>query len=384
MKNILICFGTRPEAIKMLPLFLKFKEEKIFNVKLCVTGQHREMLDQVLEIFDVVPDFDLNVMKEGQTLSGITSEIINGMQNIYASFKPNMVFVHGDTATTFSISLSAFYNKIAISHIEAGLRTFNLQSPWPEEANRKLTSVLTNLHFCPTEISKNNLIREGYSSENIYVTGNTVIDSLIWVRNKLINNSLKSQFMDRFNFLDENKKMVLITGHRRENFGLGFKNICMAIKALASQFPNVIFVYPVHLNPNVQKVVLKNLSSLNNVFLIEPQDYEAFIFLMDQSHIILTDSGGIQEEAPSLNKPVLVMRDTTERPEGIDSGTLKLVGTSANSIINECYKLLTDQVAYDKMSKADNPYGDGFSSDRIVNITKKHLSNIVDHKLNHV
>ena len=266
MKKILICFGTRPEAIKMLPLFLKFKEEETFNVKLCVTGQHREMLDQVLEIFDVVPDFDLNIMKEGQSLSGITSEIINGMQNIYASFKPDMVFVHGDTATTFSISLSAFYNKIAISHIEAGLRTFNLQSPWPEEANRKLTTVITNQHFCPTELSKNNLIREGYPIENIYVTGNTVIDSLLWVRDKLINSSLKSQFMERFNFLDENKKMVLITGHRRENFGLGFKNICMAIKALASEFPNVIFVYPVHLNPNARGVVLESLSSLRIFF----------------------------------------------------------------------------------------------------------------------
>ena len=369
----------------MVPLFLKFREEKIFDVKLCVTGQHREMLDQVLEIFDVVPDYDLNIMKEGQSLSSVTSHIIDCMQNIYASYRPDMVFVHGDTATTFSISLSAFHNKIAISHIEAGLRTFNLQSPWPEEANRKLTSVITNLHFCPTEVSKNNLIREGYSSENIYITGNTVIDSLIMVRNKLSNNnSLKSQFMERFDFLDANKKMVLITGHRRENFGLGFKNICMAIKELASQFPNVIFVYPVHLNPNVQNVVLKNLSSLSNVFLIEPQDYEAFIFLMDQSHIILTDSGGIQEEAPSLNKPVLVMRDTTERPEGIDSGTLKLVGTSANSIINECYKLLTDQVAYDKMSQKDNPYGDGFASDRIVNVTKNHFNNREDHVLNYV
>ena len=384
MKKLLICFGTRPEAIKMVPLFLKFREEEIFDIKLCVTGQHREMLDQVLEIFDVVPDFDLNIMKEGQSLSGITSEIIDGMQNIYASFKPDMVFVHGDTATTFSISLSAFYNKIPVSHVEAGLRTFNLQSPWPEEANRKLTSVITNLHFCPTEISKNNLIREGYSHENIYVTGNTVIDSLLWVRNKLIKSSLKSQFMERFNFLDASKKMVLITGHRRENFGLGFKNICIAIKELASQFPNDIFVYPVHLNPNVRGVVLESLSSLKNIFLIEPLDYEAFIFLMDQSYIILTDSGGIQEEAPSLNKPVLVMRDTTERPEGIDIGTLKLVGTSSNSIINECHKLLTDQEAYDKMSKADNPYGDGFASDRIVNITKKHFNNIEDLALNHV
>ncbi len=383
-KKILICFGTRPEAIKMLPLFLKFREEEILDVKLCVTGQHREMLDQVLQIFDVVPDFDLNIMKEGQSLSSITSHIIDGMQNIFASYRPDMVFVHGDTATTLSISLSAFYNKIAISHIEAGLRTFNLQSPWPEEANRKLTSVLTNLHFCPTQLSMNNLTREGYASKNIYVTGNTVIDSLLWVRNKLINSNLKSQFMDRFNFLDKNKKMVLITGHRRENFGLGFKNICIAIKTLASEFPNVIFVYPVHLNPNVQKVVFKNLSSLSNVFLIEPQDYEAFIFLMDQSHIILTDSGGIQEEAPSLNKPVLVMRDTTERPEGIDSGTLKLVGTSANSIINECNKLLTDREAYDKMSEKDNPYGDGFASDRIVDITKKHFINLGDHALNYV
>ncbi len=384
MKKILICFGTRPEAIKMAPLFLKFKEDEVFNVKLCVTGQHREMLDQVLEVFDVVPDFDLNIMKEGQTLSEITSEVINGMQNIYASFKPDMVFVHGDTATTLSISLSAFYNKIAISHIEAGLRTFNLQSPWPEEANRKLTSVITNLHFCPTEISKNNLIREGYSSENIYVTGNTVIDSLLLVRNKLNNNSIKSKFMERFNFLDSTKKMVLITGHRRENFGQGFKNICTALKALASQFPNYIFVYPVHLNPSVRGVVFDSLSSSKNIFLIEPQDYEAFIFLMEHSYIILTDSGGIQEEAPSLNKPVLVMRDTTERPEGIDSGTLKLVGTSANSIINECYKLLTDQEAYEKMSKRDNPYGDGLASVRIVDIVKKNLTHKEDHKMLHV
>ena len=290
-KKILICFGTRPEAIKMLPLFLKFKNEDAFDVKLCISGQHQEMLKQVLDVFNVVPDFNLNIMKKNQTLSDVTSRIITSMETVYTSFKPDMLFVHGDTATTLSISLSAFYNKISISHIEAGLRTFDLNSPWPEEANRKLTSVITNFHFAPTEKSKSNLLKEGYSSKSIFVTGNTVIDSLLWVKHKLDKNiNLNNEFLKRFHFVDNNKKIILITGHRRENFGTGFENICMAIRSLAMEFPDVNFTYPVHLNPNVRGVVSKVLHSLANVFLIEPVDYQSFVFLMDRSYFILTDS----------------------------------------------------------------------------------------------
>jgi UDP-N-acetylglucosamine 2-epimerase (non-hydrolysing) len=379
MKKILICFGTRPEAIKMLPLYLEFKKDISFETKLCVTGQHREMLDQVLEVFDVSPDYDLNIMKKNQSLSSISASIISVMDKIYNDFKPDMVFVHGDTATTLSISISAFYNKIFVSHVEAGLRTFNMKSPWPEEANRKVTSVLTDLHFAPTFISKQNLLNEGYPSENLYITGNTVIDALHLIKNKINSNAaLRKSLEDSFSQIDLSKRFVLITGHRRENFGTGFKNICEAIKMLSFEFSDVNFVYPVHLNPNVNSVVRDYLSSVKNIFLIEPIDYESFIFLMDKSHLILTDSGGIQEEAPSLNKPVLVMRETTERPEGLEKGVLKLVGTSPDSIFSETSLLLNDDTAYNNMANATNPYGDGMASERILLATKKFFSKLVN------
>ena len=375
MKKILICFGTRPEAIKMLPVYLEFLKDPSFEVKLCVTGQHREMLDQVLEIFEVVPDYDLNIMKKGQTLSEVTSKIIRRMDDIIEGFMPDMIFVHGDTATTLSVSIAAFYNKISIAHVEAGLRTFNLKSPWPEEANRKLTSVITDLHFAPTDKAKNNLIDEGYAPASVYVTGNTVIDALMMVRDNLSNSTeFKESLIKRFDFLDFSKKFVLVTGHRRENFGEGFKNICTVLNSLALDFPEVNFVYPVHLNPNVSEVVKATLGDVGNIYLIEPLDYQSFVFMMDQSYFILTDSGGVQEEAPSLNKPVLVMRDTTERPEGLKSGTLKLVGTSVNPLIKQCHELLTNQDAYNEMSNATNPYGDGMASGRILRVVKEYFS----------
>lgn len=377
MKKILICFGTRPEAIKMIPLYMEFKKDTSFETKLCVTGQHREMLDQVLEVFDVSPDYDLNIMKKNQSLSSISASIISEMDNIYNDFKPDMVFVHGDTATTLSVSISAFYNKIFVSHVEAGLRTFNMKSPWPEEANRKVTSVITDLHFAPTFKSKQNLLNEGYSSENLHITGNTVIDALHLVKNKINSNTaLRKSLEDSFSQIDLSKRFVLITGHRRENFGTGFKNICEAIKMLSFEFPDVNFVYPVHLNPNVNSVVRDYLGSVKNIFLIEPIDYQSFIFLMDKSHIILTDSGGIQEEAPSLNKPVLVMRETTERPEGLEKGVLKLVGTSPDSIFSETSLLLNNDAIYNNMANATNPYGDGMASERILTAVKKFFSKL--------
>ena len=359
----------------MLPVYLEFLKDPSFEVKLCVTGQHREMLDQVLEIFEVVPDYDLNIMKKGQTLSEVTSKIIRRMDDIIEGFMPDMIFVHGDTATTLSVSIAAFYNKISIAHVEAGLRTFNLKSPWPEEANRKLTSVITDLHFAPTDKAKNNLIDEGYAPASVYVTGNTVIDALMMVRDNLSNSTeFKESLIKRFDFLDFSKKFVLVTGHRRENFGEGFKNICTALNSLALDFPEVNFVYPVHLNPNVSEVVKATLGDVGNIYLIEPLDYQSFVFMMDQSYFILTDSGGVQEEAPSLNKPVLVMRDTTERPEGLKSGTLKLVGTSVNPLIKQCHELLTNQDAYNEMSNATNPYGDGMASGRILRVVKEYFS----------
>ncbi len=359
----------------MLPVYLGFLKDSCFEVKLCVTGQHREMLDQVLEIFDVVPDYDLNIMKKGQTLSEVTSKIIRRMEDIIEGFMPDMIFVHGDTATTLSVSIAAFYNKIPIAHVEAGLRTFNLKSPWPEEANRKLTSVISDIHFAPTDKAKNNLIDEGYAPADVHVTGNTVIDALMMVRDNLNNSpEFKKSLIKRFDFLDFSKKFVLVTGHRRENFGEGFKNICTALNSLALDFPEVNFVYPVHLNPNVGEVVKATLGDVENIHLIAPLDYQSFVFMMDQSYFILTDSGGVQEEAPSLNKPVLVMRDTTERPEGLKSGTLKLVGTSVNSLIKECHSLLTNQDAYNAMSNSTNPYGDGTASEQIIGATKAYFS----------
>lgn len=367
MKKILLVFGTRPEAIKMSPLVLKLKEEQDLNVKVCVTGQHREMLDQVLNLFDIIPDYDLNLMKPNQTLSGITIAILSGLEDIFNDWKPDIILVHGDTATTFASSLIAYYHKIKIGHVEAGLRTGDIYSPWPEEANRKLTGSLANYHFAPTVSSKNNLLKENVASDTILVTGNTVIDALLIAKNKIdLDFSLQEEFQQKFSFLEKDKKLILVTGHRRENFGQGFLNICQALAEIAQQHENVQIVYPVHLNPNVQEPVQKMLSNIDNIYLIEPQDYLPFIYLLDKSYLILTDSGGIQEEAPSLGKPVLVMRDTTERPEAVEAGTVKLVGTNVELITETVNSLLKNEQEYAKMSESHNPYGDGLASDRIV------------------
>lgn len=369
--KILTVFGTRPEAIKMAPLVKILAAQPGINARVCVTAQHRQMLDSVLELFEITPDYDLNIMKPGQTLSGITTEILNRIEPILAGFKPDLVLVHGDTSTTFCTTMAAFYQQIKVGHVEAGLRTGNIYSPWPEEANRKLTSALAKMHFAPTQQSQDNLVREGISTEEIYVTGNTVIDALLWVKEKLAtNSSLNNSLNNTFPFLRLNARLVLITGHRRENFGDGFERICEAILTLAKNFPEVDFVYPVHLNPNVREPVERILQGFINVHLIEPQDYLPFVYLMNRSYIILTDSGGIQEEAPSLGKPVLVMRDTTERPEAVAAGTVKLVGTDGESIINAVTLLLTSQLEYERMSFAHNPYGDGKACERIVDIIK--------------
>jgi len=368
MKKILIVFGTRPEAIKMAPLVKEFqKNTLIFDTKVCVTAQHREMLDQVLELFEITPDYDLNLMKPGQDLTEITCGILQGLKPILDGFKPEYVLVHGDTATTLSATLAAYFQKIKVGHVEAGLRTGNIYSPWPEEGNRKLTSAITDLHFAPTEASKQNLLQENINPKNIIVTGNTVIDALLDVIKKLETSIvLKSSLEVQFNFLDNDKRLVLITGHRRESFGGGFERICEAITQMAIAFSDVEFVYPMHLNPNVREPVNRLLADLNNVFLIEPLDYLPFVYLMNKSYVILTDSGGIQEEAPSLGKPVLVMRDTTERPEALDAGTVKLVGTSVKTIVSELTILLSNEDAYKAMSFAHNPYGDGKACTRIL------------------
>ncbi|WP_318474735.1 non-hydrolyzing UDP-N-acetylglucosamine 2-epimerase [Photobacterium leiognathi] len=366
-KRILTVFGTRPEAIKMAPLVHALANDERFEAKVCVTAQHREMLDQVLELFDITPDYDLNLMKAGQTLSDVTAKILLELKPVLQEFKPDVVLVHGDTATTFAASLAAYYEQIAVGHVEAGLRTGNIYSPWPEEANRKLTGALTKYHFAPTEISKANLLKENYSEDNIFVTGNTVIDALLMVKEKIDTDlDLKTTLASQFPFLDESKKMILVTGHRRESFGGGFERICQALAITAKENPDVQIVYPMHLNPNVREPVNRILSGINNIHLIEPQQYLPFIYLMDRSNIILTDSGGIQEEAPSLGKPVLVMRDTTERPEAVDAGTVKLVGTDIDTICTELNKLLNDNKAYEIMSFAHNPYGNGLASLNII------------------
>ena len=366
-KRILTVFGTRPEAIKMAPLVHALAADERFDAKVCVTAQHREMLDQVLELFEITPDYDLNLMKPGQDLTDITCGILQGLKPILAEFKPEHVLVHGDTATTLSTTLAAYYQQIKVGHVEAGLRTGNVYSPWPEEGNRKLTGAIADLHFAPTEISKQNLLAENVAAEKVIVTGNTVIDALHDVIGKLETNvELKSSLEKQFSFLDEKKRLVLITGHRRESFGGGFERICEAIAQLAKAFPDVEFVYPMHLNPNVREPVNRLLADLTNVFLIEPLDYLPFVYLMNKSYVLLTDSGGIQEEAPSLGKPVLVMRDTTERPEAVDAGTVKLVGTEVNSIVTELSLLLSNEDSYKEMSFAHNPYGDGKACARIL------------------
>ena len=380
MRKVLLVFGTRPEAIKMAPLVMELQKQKErIETVVCVTGQHREMLDQVLEIFDIKPDYDLNIMKRGQDLYDVTARVLTGMREVLKEIKPDIVLVHGDTTTSTAAALAAFYQQIPVGHVEAGLRTHNIYSPWPEEMNRLLTGRLATYHFSPTPLSRNNLIKESINDRNIIVTGNTVIDALSWVVDKIKNNkeldneleSVLSKAGYDVNRLDNGKKLVLITGHRRENFGDGFINMCTAIKDLTIKHPNVDFVYPMHLNPNVRKpiheVFGEDLSGLKNMFFIEPLEYLSFVYLMEKSSIVLTDSGGIQEEAPGLGKPVLVMRDTTERPEALNAGTVKLVGTDYNKIVNEVSSLIDDKAAYEKMSKAVNPYGDGLACGRIVN-----------------
>jgi len=365
--KVLSVFGTRPEAIKMAPLVKVLEKSPGIESKVCVTAQHREMLDQVLEIFDIQPDYDLNIMKSGQDLSQITSAILLNIRDAMKSFNPDVVLVHGDTTTTIATSLAAFYNQCAVGHVEAGLRTGNMKSPWPEEANRKLTGVLADYHFAPTATAESNLIAEGYSTSDIIVTGNTVIDALLMAKEKLDSNpSLLRSLENQFDFLDAGKKLILVTGHRRESFGRGFENICTALAEISSTNPDTEILYPVHLNPSVQEPVKRILSGIKNIHLIEPQDYLPFVYLMDRAHLILTDSSGIQEEAPSLGKPVLVMRDTTERPEAVSAGTVVLVGTDVSRIVKETTMLLNDSEKYQQMSVAHNPYGDGCASQRIV------------------
>ncbi|WP_104203818.1 non-hydrolyzing UDP-N-acetylglucosamine 2-epimerase [Billgrantia saliphila] len=365
MKTLCV-FGTRPEAIKMAPLALSLAADERFDAKVCVTGQHREMLDQVLELFELVPDHDLNIMKPGQDLTDVTTAILQGMKAVLAEEKPDIVLVHGDTSTTLSATLAAYYQQIPVGHVEAGLRTGNLYSPWPEEANRKLTGALAELHFAPTERSRQNLLEEGAAPAKVFVTGNTVIDALLDVVKKLEDKqAFQQRFAEQFDFLDANRKLILVTGHRRESFGGGFERICQALRDTAVRHPETQIVYPVHLNPNVREPVNRLLSDIDNVHLIEPLDYLPFVYLMNRAHLILTDSGGVQEEAPSLGKPVLVMRDTTERPEAVDAGTVRLVGTDVERIVSELHTLLTDQVAYETMSYAHNPYGDGKACQRI-------------------
>ena len=364
--KVLTVFGTRPEAIKMAPLVLALAQEPTIESKVCVTAQHREMLDQVLALFEIKPDYDLNIMKSGQDLYDITSKILLGLRDVLDEFKPDWVLVHGDTTTTFAASMAAFYKQTNIGHVEAGLRTGDLYSPWPEEANRTLTSVLTAKHFAPTQASADNLLREHIKSEAITITGNTVIDALLKVKQDVLpQNHIQQKMNAQFSQIIA-KPFILITGHRRESFGGGFERICESISQLATKYPNFNFVYPVHLNPNVQEPVNRLLADKENVKLIEPQDYLPFVFLMDKSYLILTDSGGVQEEAPSLGKPVLVMRDTTERPEAVAAGTVKLVGTEVDKIVNTVSELIETPELYETMSVAHNPYGDGLSSQRII------------------
>ena len=380
MKKVLLVFGTRPEAIKMAPLVKEFqKYASDFETIVCVTGQHREMLDQVLAIFDIKPNYDLNIMKKGQDLYDVTARVLVGMRDVLTECQPDVVLVHGDTTTSTAAAIAAFYQQIPVGHVEAGLRTHNIYSPWPEEMNRQITGRIATYNFAPTPLSCENLLKEGVDDKKITVTGNTVIDALYWVVNKIkndvvLNEELK-QILAKVGYdterLVDGRKLVLITGHRRENFGDGFINMCSAIRDLKNKYPEVDFVYPMHLNPNVREAIHevfgKDLSNLGNMFFIEPLEYLSFIYLMEKATIVLTDSGGIQEEAPGLGKPVLVMRDTTERPEALSAGTVKLVGTNYDKIVNEVCTLLDNEMEYEKMSKAVNPYGDGLACSRIVN-----------------
>lgn len=386
MKKIMLVFGTRPEAIKMAPLVKAFQARKEdFETVVCVTGQHREMLDQVLSLFDIKPDFDLNIMKQGQDLYDVTSRVLLGMRDVFKTCVPDILFVHGDTTTSTAAALAAFYHQIPVAHVEAGLRTGNIYSPWPEEMNRLITGRIATYNLSPTKLSRENLLRENVSDSKIVVTGNTVIDALHWVTNKInndkdLNANLAKELVTKgydVTRLSNGRRLVLITGHRRENFGDGFRNICNALKALSEKYPDVDFVYPMHLNPNVRRPIHEafgeDLSNLGNMFFIEPLEYLMFIFLMEKSDVVLTDSGGIQEEAPGLGKPVLVMRDTTERPEALEAGTVKLVGTDYDAIVDNVSLLLDNREAYERMSHAVNPYGDGKACGRIVDFIKSKM-----------
>lgn len=383
MKKVLLVFGTRPEAIKMAPLVKELQKKNNIETIVCVTGQHRQMLDQVLQLFEIAPDYDLNIMQQGQDLYDVTSRVLVGMRDVLKESKPDIVLVHGDTTTSTAAALAAFYQQIPVGHVEAGLRTHNIYSPWPEEMNRQITGRIATYNFAPTPLSKANLLKEAVAEKSIIVTGNTVIDALYWVVDKIKEDQALSKELKKMlalagydeSRLEQNKRMVLITGHRRENFGEGFINMCFAIKELANKYPNVDFVYPMHLNPNVRKpihqVFGENLENLGNIFFIEPLEYLSFVYLMEKSSIVLTDSGGIQEEAPGLGKPVLVMRDTTERPEALEAGTVKLVGTDYDKIVDGVSRLLDDSAYYEQMSRAVNPYGDGKACLRIVEILKQ-------------
>lgn len=371
--KVLTVFGTRPEAIKMAPVVKALQQDSGFEVKVCVTAQHRQMLDQVLSLFDIKPDFDLDIMKPGQDLFDVTCNVLLGLKAILAQEKPDIILVHGDTTTTLAASLAAYYSRIPLGHVEAGLRTGDKHAPFPEEINRKVAGALTDLHFSPTETARKNLIAEGVPDTTIFVTGNTVLDALLSVVERVRNDSvIRKNMLVRFPFLDFSKRLILVTGHRRENFGDGFENICRALAKIAEQYQDVQIVYPVHLNPNVQEPVKRILGDdkYTNIHLIEPVDYLPFVFLMDQSYLIITDSGGVQEEAPTLGKPVLVMRNTTERPEAVTAGTVKLVGTDTAAIFKETSELLNNSLAYTVMAQAHNPYGDGLASARIVDVLK--------------
>ena len=367
-QRLLLVFGTRPEAIKMAPLVRVLQHSDKLDVKVCVTAQHRQMLDQVLQLFRITPDFDLDLMQPRQTLTDLTCNILQGIEGVLKNLHPDWVVVHGDTSTTLATSIAAYYQQVGVAHVEAGLRTGTLYSPWPEEANRKLTGQLAKLHFAPTKAARTNLLNEGVSPSSIYVTGNTVIDALLEVSHKLDTDKLLNrEFAEQFSFLDDAARIVLVTGHRRENFGDGFQEICEALRTLAVE-PGLHVVYPVHLNPQVKNPVYRMLGSVNKIHLIDPLEYLPFVYLMKRSHIILTDSGGIQEEAPSLGKPVLVLRDTTERPEAVAAGTVRLVGTDARRIVADTLELLNDSRAYEQMAIAHNPYGDGTACQQICNI----------------
>jgi len=372
--RVMIVFGTRPEAIKMAPVIKAMRANPSFDLRVCVTAQHRQMLDQVLALFEIFPDFDLSLMRPGQTLTELTQNVLAGMERVLQEWTPHILLVHGDTTTTFSASLAAYYQRIPVGHVEAGLRTGDIYSPWPEEINRHLVGAIAVLHFAPTETARKNLLLENISASSIFVTGNTVIDSLLNISKRIDDDAdLQVALAAKFSFLDISKKLILVTGHRRENFGHGFESICKGLAELASR-PDIEILYPVHLNPNVQEPVLRILGGLQNIHLIDPQDYLPFVYLMKRSTIILTDSGGIQEEAPSLGKPVLVMRENTERPEAVNAGTVKLVGTGSRKLVDSASELLNDPTRYCQMTASINPYGDGHAADYIVSILNRHIN----------